>query len=417
MDVPKVFEVRDVPPRFVVRLEGSRLFSTDGDHVSHSEDSGRTWSEPVQACRKGGSPLEGKFQSVKLLSSGKLGGICRRYDEALRERFPHRSWPDMFFVTSDDGGLTWSTGIRVGAPGDVLQGVRNSLIQLGSGRLILPVDWDVADYAHPEYRGEGEGHSFRGGYGWFQGRRMLVEGHDHTPEFYGTIVYYSDDLGQSWRSSPNNLWVWPIPPGKNCSDHSPMGEGVIVETDDDRLLMLCRTVTGRHYECLSEDGGVQWSIPYPTDLAASGSPCYVARIPSTSDLVVVWNQVSAEEIQRGLKRSRMSVAISEDKGRTWIKHKTLEVTALPDVEKIDPPPIGHYHSLEDVGEIPKDFGCFDYPNIEFVDDLILFSYNVHTLHPESGWTENISILGARDMYSKLVALPVSWLYEPGGENG
>ncbi len=111
------------------------------------------------------------------------------------------------------------------------------------------------------------------------------------------------------------------------------------------------------------------------------------------------------------------MAISEDKGRTWIKHKTLEVTALPDVAKIDPPPIGHYHSREDVGEIPEDFGCFDYPNIEFADDLILFSYNVHALHPESGWTENISIMGARDVYSKLVALPVSWLYEPGGESG
>jgi hypothetical protein len=137
----------------------------------------------------------------------------------------------------------------------------------------------------------------------------------------------------------------------------------------------------------------------------------VARIPSTGDLVVIWNQVSAEEILHGLKRSRLSVAISRDRGVTWEKHKTLECTALPDVARIGPPPIGHYKALDDVGEIPLDFGCFDYPNIEFVDDLVLFTYMVHTIRPGSGWTENIGIVGERDVFSKLNAVRLSELYE------
>ena len=47
-----------------------------------------------------------------------------------------------------------------------------------------------------------------------------------------------------------------------------------------------------------------WSLPQPTELASSYSPCRLRTIPTAGDLLCVWNQVSGDEIRRGLRRSR-----------------------------------------------------------------------------------------------------------------
>ena len=96
--------------------------------------------------------------------------------------------------------------------------------------------------------------------------------------------------------------------------HSALYEPVVTELKDGWLRMVCRTLMGRFYEVLSEDGGVNWSIPRPTEIASSDSPCFIRRVPSKGDLVMIWNQISGEEILRGLKRSRICVAISSDGG-------------------------------------------------------------------------------------------------------
>ena len=420
------FESRcERPLRNLVSLGGTRVFSGFGNQGIVSEDGGRTWGDPFEVLQSGESPAEGEAEvspdpdstaplpgnlaSVIRLSTGELGAV-HRVPADLGGEYPHNKWNRMYFRISRDEGKTWSRVGDISFPIDHIENI-NSMIQLSTGRLVVPFNWYVADYNHPEYRGEGTGHSFCGGYGTYQGRRVLVEGHCHTPEFGAVIVYYSDDLGRTWKSSPNNLWIWPLPMEGMMGGHSALYEPVMVELKDGQLRMVCRTLMGRFYEVLSEDGGVNWSIPRPTQIASSDSPCFIRRVPSKGDLVMIWNQISGEEILRGLKRSRICVAISRDEGDTWTNFKTIDSSGLPSAGRIEPPPIRHYHSLEDVGEVPIDFGCFDYPEIVFIEDMVLFSYSVQIMKPVSEWNDQTRIQGERDVYAKINAFPVSWLYD------
>jgi hypothetical protein len=414
----------------LVELGGRRLFCVASDGGHYSNDSGRTWSAPFKLMQHGKplldaagkptgdvgllTPMDGWLSAVSRLLTGRLAGIYRVLARDLNEQYRHNSRYRVYYITSDDEGKTWSNGVPVGLPGEAFEMI-NRLIELRSGRLVLPTNWYVADYEHPEYKGEGIGHSFKGGYGTYQGRRMLVEGHEHTPEFGGVVVYYSDDKGKTWQSGPNNLWIWPLPSEGGWGGHSTLDEPTAMELEDNQLLMLCRTVMGRLYECRSTDGGIHWSVPKPTELASSDSPCALKGIPSTGHLVVAWNQVSGEEIIRGLKRNRLCVAVSKDGGNTWVNFKTLEAAALPQIGRIQPPPIRHYHSLDDVGNIPLKFGNFQYPSISFIGDMILFSYGVDEMKPVSEWTDKTPIYGERLAYGKVRAVPVSWLYRPGIE--
>lgn len=62
-------------------------------------------------------------------------------------------------------------------------------------------------------------------------------------------------------------------------------------------------------------------------------------------------------------------------------------------------------------EIPVDFSSNGYPNIAFVEDMILFSYSVHKTRPVSEWTDKRAIYGEEDSYGKIKAIPVPQLYE------
>ena len=435
MEVEGGFEVKvGYSWPLLVELGGLRLFALDTGKCQgfYSEDGGRTWGGPCEIRQAGGgaltdneevptgdvgwlAPTKGSITAVGRFASGTLGALYvdRRQNDA--DKYRHNAGNGTrysSFLNSEDEGHSWDGPLQLGRPGEAFLASNNSLIQLESGRLLAPVIWWVTDPYHPEYTGEGRGHLAKGGYGNYQGRRMLVEGHHHHPEFGGSVVFYSDDLGETWGSGPNDLWVWPLPSEENFGGHSPFDEPVTVETADGRVLMFGRTVLGRIYRCVSTDGGEHWSVPEPTELASSDSPCMVRRIPSSADLVMIWNQLSSDEILRGLKRCRLCVALSRDHGETWENFKTLEVGGgLSPEEKIEPPPIRTYHSLDDVGDIPVDFEVFAYPSIAFVDDMVLFGYGVNQVRPISEWPEDAPITGIRDWFGKVKGVPLAWLYE------
>jgi hypothetical protein len=380
-----------------------------------SEDEGRTRGESFKIKVTGvdtGSRASGPVGDLgsKELIPTTISSLCRLSDGRIGAilRITHTQTG---FFTSTDDGRTFTGGTPFGLPGEQLEAI-NGLVQLQSGRLLAATNGFIDDYEHPEYKGEGTGHDFRGAYGIFQGRRMIVEGHDHTPEFYWTQVFYSDDLGRSWNRSPNKLWAWLDNPAECSSTHSPLGEPVVVEVEKDHVLMMMRSVLGRIFQSESFNGGKTWSIPKATGLSASGSPCMVRKIPATGDLLIAWNQVSAEEIRRGLKRCRMSCAISKDKGRSWDHFKTLDVCGgLSAVGKIEPSPVRNYRALDDVGKIPDDFGNVGYPDIAFMDHLVLFGYGVHEVKPVSTWTDQTIISGERDYYGKIKAVAIQTLYQ------
>jgi len=120
------------------------------------------------------------------------------------------------------------------------------------------------------------------------------------------FVFYSDDGFRTWKRSEDSMTA----EGRGC--HEP----TIVELTDGRLFCLLRNTNRRQYQSVSDDGGVHWSKPKPTVLTSPEAPALVKRIPTTGDLLVLWNNVASKS---NWPRTPLSAAVSTDEGKTW-KH-------------------------------------------------------------------------------------------------
>ena len=277
--------------------------------------------------------------------------------------------------TSRNGGKTWQRGGQLMAYRASIQGLHNAGVQMASpahrGRIVLPFYMQM-DGRHPDYtRPE------RGGYATYMGEKILLETHTHTPEMSGSFMVVSDDEGESWQTSEGFLM------GYFEDGHmgfTPGDEPSVVELSDGRLLCYMRSTCGRIVRSTSDDGACTWSKVEPTDLAMSNSPCALARIPGSTDLVLIWNQVSADEIERGYRRGRLSLAISRDDAATWERFKTIErISTLNEDARIAPPPLtsmvrGLSGPDTSLGELPDDFRHYGYPEIYFHDDSMSICY-------------------------------------------
>ena len=112
-----------------------------------------------------------------------------------------------------------------------------------------------------------------------------------------------DDGFKTWHKSTELT-----APGRGA--HEP----TIVELKDGRLLCFLRTTTGRLHRAFSEGQGETWTEPEKTDFPAPDSEAFVTRIPSTGDLLLVWNNV---ESHTNWPRTPLTAAISRDEGQTW----------------------------------------------------------------------------------------------------
>lgn len=121
--------------------------------------------------------------------------------------------------------------------------------------------------------------------------------------------YYSDDNGKTWIAS-----VEVANPGKIVTQEPGM-----VELKNGNILMYARTTANVQYFSYSKDRGETWSDIEPGNLKSPCSPATIARIPSTGDLLVVWNDNGIDQ-----NRTPLNIAISKDDGKTWINNKILE---------------------------------------------------------------------------------------------
>lgn len=205
------------------------------------------------------------------------------------------------------------------------------MVQLSTGRLISPVALNI-----PEW-------------------------------FFISFVFYSDDEGATWHRSRSFVQV-PTMGGA--------GEPGVVELRDGRLMMVFRSYGGYVGRSYSIDGGVTWSEAEMIEqLPSPQAPQSIKRIPSTGDLLLVWNHntkapdgiwmdgpVPLAETRR---RSPLTAAISRDDGRTW----------------------EHFRNIVDDAS-----GDYAYTSITFVGDDVLLTY-----------------AGPGGLH--LRRLPVTWFYE------
>ena len=266
------------------------------------------------------------------------------------------------------------------------------------GRLI------IASLLAYTFSGLQSGH---GAYGIdMHGKRIRTESHGHMMEMSVTQVCYSDDGGDTWKRSGSTITIW-----KDDGDGGTWAaeEANVVELSDGRLLMFLRNSLGRIYQSFSPDRGARWSYPVATELPASLSPCSLKRIPENDhtiatgragDLLVVWNNVSHDEIKRGFRRGRLSAAISKDDGETWINAKTIDTAGLPAISGIAPlSPPRNVVADKDLGELPVPMGNIHYADIAFVGDRVLVKYAKGFINPKL------------NMGTVMQILSLDWFYE------
>jgi len=360
--------------RSFVELKDGSLLSADGQV---STDGGLTWNKTKSFGEGVGGSGIIRLQSGALALSAGGSGMVGWWQ-------PLRVW------LSRDEGNSWEGPYSAELLGGPLS---DTMIQLSSGRLLWPTRACLANYAHPEFK-----YYDASSYGQWRGHRIQISGHYHYPELDIAAVGYSDDEGKNWAVGSTEHSLWGEASGQPRTFLSASGvlmgwfdargipgpnaevtacdEPNVAETADGRVLFMARSTVGRLVYSYSSDQGETWTAVRPTALASSYSPPRLRRIPQTGDLICVWNQVSREEIRRGYRRGRLSVAISKDSGATWENFKTLELSeGLKDIDHIKPEyPITPVTAALDVGQLPDGWATFDYANVCFGNGKVFIMY-------------------------------------------
>ena len=288
----------------------------------YSADRGRSWSDtvvlqPNVARQTTGSP------SLLRLKDGRIAFFygTKNADDDLP-----------FFVRfSSDESATWSEPVLVTTEPGYWVMNNDRAVQLSWGRIIAPVAW-----ANDCYR---------------------------PAQPWQSTVFYSDDGGHTWRRSRTWLRL-------ECA--SGAQEPGVIELKDGRVMMFCRTTERHPFISFSEDGGETWSdLVAMENVWAPCSPTCMKRIPSTGDLLMVWNNRAGSPPELAQRRTPLTLAISRDEGRTWEHAKNLEDD--PDAD-------------------------YAYTSITFLDDEVLFTYYEY-FPGRAPW-----------LSLKLTIAPISWLY-------
>ncbi|HEX5176512.1 MAG TPA: sialidase family protein, partial [Chthoniobacteraceae bacterium] len=248
-----------------------------------SDDEGRTWSAPRVVIENSG---RNNVMSVSLLRlrSGKLALFY----------LVKNSWIDCrpYVRYSSDDGATWSEARVVGAAPGYFVLNNDRVVQLESGRIVVPVAFHRSRGADPETAKS------------FDPRALA-------------IWFYSDDDGATWREA--STW-WAL--GEVSG--SGLQEPGVVELGDGRLFSWARTDRGAQFGFTSRDRGVTWTPPSRTELASPLSPASIKRWPGSSKLIAVFNDHSGRFPFVKGKRTPLVAAISHDDGATWPQRVILE---------------------------------------------------------------------------------------------
>lgn len=184
-------------------------------------------------------------------------------------------------------------------------GALNSVVELASGRILLPFSF-LTDRS---WRNRGGG---LGEY-TFLGR-------------YDATALWSDDGGERWTQA-GSLRV-PVP---DITYAYGAVEPVAVELGDGRIWMLIRTQMGRFYQSFSPDGR-SWSAPSPTRILSSDSPAGLAGL-ADGRIVLLWNNCLRYPYAYG-GRQILHAALSLDGGRRWRGFREV----ARDPSRGEPPP-------------------------------------------------------------------------------
>lgn len=211
----------------------------------------------------------------------------------------HNASTQVFYITSEDDGLSWSAATDITAVFDNnKQGWTFHLpgpghgIQLKNKRLLIPV--------------------------WHR-RSISFAAAERN---YGVNCIYSDDHGKSWKVGGD------APVGE-------FNESQIVAQANGDILLIGRTLKSREgaaqAKVISKDKGLSWSANVEFDKGLQGSVCDIGLIRYS-------NMILVSQPGDPKKRRDLTIRLSKDEGKTWPVNKLLregsatysDLAVLPD---------------------------------------------------------------------------------------
>lgn len=242
----------------------------------YSSDRGQTWTKEDKVIVKNDAGMNVMSVSLLRLKNGSIALFYARKN-SIDDCIP------MMRVSKDEGE-SWSEPVAciTDKKGYFVLN-NNRVIQLKNGRLLVPVAWHVTPAG-----------------GKFNGRGKLY-------------VYRSDDNGATWTSSEEVA----NPDGVVAQEPG------LIALKKNKIMMIIRTDAGFQYQAFSTDNGTSWGPASITTIQSPVSPATIARIPSTGDLLMVWNNNGLTGPLKGL-RTPLNIAVSKDEGKTWQNQKILE---------------------------------------------------------------------------------------------
>lgn len=296
----------------------------------YSDDGGVTWSQQDQLVLANEAVFNIMSVSLLRLPGGEIALFY------LRKNAEGDCVP--LVRISTDEAQTWGPAkVCVNEPGYYVMN-NDRVVQLSGGRILLPLALH------------------------FTAAGQLSD----TAQIF---CYCSDDNGKTYfksGSAANPEQVVTQEPG-------------VVELKNGRIMLFCRTESGVQYLSYSNDRGATWSPLQASIIKSPLSPASIKRLPTTGDLLLVWNN-NYKPVMDGGKRTPFNLAISRDDGKSWERIKNIES---------DPA------------------GWYCYTAIEFVGDDVLLGHCAGNTRFSSGLaTTHITRLSRNWIYATTTPDPV-----------
>lgn len=287
---PKVKKLDFKSPGRATLLKNGHFATVRRGTLQISQNEGETWKSVSKIPKGSGPVIDG---GILVENSNGALVLIYRDDAGIKMDRTKDNMPlpgarlQMWSVRSTDGGKTWSDHQRL------IEGYSGATIDaLGThkDKFVIPLQ---------ELR--------------------------YNPPRHVTVVFVSSDDGKTWHRSKD------LDIGGNGIEDGAF-EATIAERADQSLLLFLRTTRDRLWKSESFDSGLTWSLPVPTDIAASNSPAYVHQLKSGRH-VLIWNPVyptGKKDWPRRIKpryaerpdsvyREELYLAFSSDQGETWTK--------------------------------------------------------------------------------------------------
>ncbi|WP_262245743.1 sialidase family protein [Parapedobacter soli] len=297
--IPKTIdEMPSVPLGPFVRLDNGSILAVEDSQSLISNDEGKTWER--HRIFKEGDKIQFKYHNA--LVKTKSGAIILafiNYEEKssywnpeIRDWNEHYAIRPTYTIRSLDGGKTWQDLQKLH---NEYTGCIRDMIETRNGNVIFTT--------------------------------MMAR---HHPGRHAVLTYTSRDDGKTWERS-NIIDLGGI------GHHGGVSESTIEQLKDGRIWQLMRTNWGTFWEAFSDDEGLTWKDIKPTMISASSAPGILKRM-SNGRLVLIWHRQFPEgkthhelwggdgqwsEVAASNFREELSMAFSDDDGKTWSKPKII----------------------------------------------------------------------------------------------